>query len=332
MNAIFRSILDLIQSVVQSYGLTVILFTLFIKLVLLPFDYKSRKSMRRMEKVNPKLQALQAKYGNDKEKLQKKQAELYKKEKINPLGSCLPMLLTFPVLIIMFGAMRGVANEALVNSLLSIQRAIGDLTDPAAIQAALPPLDTLVEPFLWIKNLWVADSPFTSVLPSASSTLAAVGTQLAGVITADEMTALKAFVEGPIYQSIVLPHYGATIMPGGTFNMLIMTFSLYKLPNGFLILPILSGVTQFFTNSLNPQAQQPQQQSGKGGQQPGMGNFMKWFFPLFSVYICLTSNAAFSLYWVATNVVAMVQQIAFKRYFDAQDRKAAAQSEEVDKL
>ncbi len=331
MNAFFQSILTAIQSVVQSHGLTVIIFTILIRMVLLPFDYKSRKSMRKIEKLNPKLKVLQEKYAGDKEKLQKKQAELYKKEKINPLGSCLPMLLTFPILFIMFAAMRNVANHELVKSLLAIQTAVGDRTiaDAGAIKAALPPLNSLVEPFLWIKNLWVADSPFTSVLPSASTALAAAGTQIEGLISAEQMTVLKAFMDGEIYQSIVLPHYGATVMPGGVINMLVFQFSLYKLPNGFFVLPILSFVSQFFTNSLNPQATQGAQ---GGQQQPGMGNFMKWFFPLFSLYICATSNAAFSLYWVATNIVTMGQQIVFKKVFEAQDKKAAVQTEEVDKL
>ena len=329
MNAIFRSIMDAIYSIVASHGWTVVLFTLLIRVILMPFDFKSRKSMRKMEKVNPQLQALQKKYGNDKAKLQKKQAELYKKEKINPLGSCLPMLLTLPVLFIMFGAMRSVANEELVKSIQTIFNAIGDLTVDQAdqIRASLPPLSALVEPFLWIKNLWVADSPFTSVLPNASSALAAVGASLPGVATAEQLEMLKAFMDGPIYQTIVLPHYGSTVIPGASVNLFIAAFSLYRMPNGFFILPLLSGVTQFFTNTLNPQ-----QTAQTGQSAAGTGSFMKWFFPVFSVWICATSNAAFSLYWVVANLIAMVQQIAFKKYFDAQDKKTAARTEEVDKL
>ena len=326
MNALFRSILDAIGSLVGNHGLAVILFTILIRLVLLPFDYKSRKSMRRMEKVNPQLQALQKKYANDKEKLQRKQADLYKKEKINPLGSCLPMLLTLPILFIMFGAMRNAANERLVQSMMSIFNAVGDLdiANADAIRAALPPLSTLVEPFLWIKNLWMADSPFTAVLPTASSGLAAITGAIEGVITADQLDVLRAFLDGPIYQQVVLPHYGATPLPGGTINLFITSLTVYMNPNGFFILPILSAVSQFFTNSLNPQ--QAQQQTA---QQGGTGAFMKWFFPIFSLWICATSNAAFSLYWVVTNIISMGQQVAFRLIFEAQDRKAAAQTEEV---
>jgi YidC/Oxa1 family membrane protein insertase len=326
--AFFQSILVGISDIVGSHGWAVVLFTFLTRLILSPFDYKSRKSMRRMEKLNPQLQALQKKYANDKEKLQRKQAELYRKEKINPLGSCLPMLLTLPLMLVMFGAMRNVANEELVRSLLSIQHAIGDLTDPAAIQAVLPALDTLVEPFFWIKNLWMADSPFTSVLPLNANALMIVGNSIEGLITAEEMTALKAFVDGSVYQSVVLPFYHATPMPGGTINMMITSFTLYTTPNGFFILPILAFVTQFFSNTLT--MQQPTAPAANG--QPNTGKFMKWAFPIFSVYICATSNAAFSVYWVAVNIVAMIQQFGFRKLFAAQEARAVAKTEEVDKL
>lgn len=328
MSAFFRSILDWIYSFAGNYGITIILFTVLVRLVLSPFDFKSRKSMRQMEKINPKLQALQKKYGNDKEKMQKKQAELYKKEGVNPLGSCLPMLLTFPILIIMFNAMRGVANEHLIRLVQEIYTAVGSLTDPEAIAAALPTMEKLtemrlIEPFLWIKNLWIMDSPFTSFLPIASKSLNAI-TAIEGVVTADEITALKNFIDGEVYQSIVLSHYNATQIPGGLVNLVFVQLQLYHQPNGFFILPVLSGASQFLMTILNPAATGAQQQQG------GTGNFMKWFFPLFSMYICATYNAAFSLYWVAANLASMAQTFLFNKYFDAKDKKMASQTEEVE--
>lgn len=328
MNAIFRPILDFIYNIVGSHGLSVIIFTLLIRTLLLPFDYKSRKSMRRMEKINPKVQELQKKYGNDKEKLQRKQAELYKKEKVNPLGSCLPMLLTFPILIAMFSVMRNVANEELAKMLLALMEAVGDLTDPEAVRAVLPELN--VEPFLWIKNLWMADSPFASILPVGSSALAAIGSPIPGVINAEQITALKVFVDGEVYQTIVAPFYGAVKLPGASINLLITQIDIFTNPNGFFILPALSGISQFFTNSLNPQQASAQPRDPN---KPNTMNFMKWFFPIFSVWICASSTASFALYWVTTNIVSMIQMVAFKKVFEMQERRASADpSREVDKL
>ena len=69
MSGYFQSILEWIFSWVGNYGWAVVVFTLAVRLVLLPLDIKSKKSMRAMSKVQPKVQALQAKYGNDREKL-----------------------------------------------------------------------------------------------------------------------------------------------------------------------------------------------------------------------------------------------------------------------
>ena len=96
MNEFLKGILDGINTVIGNYGWSIVVFTLLLRIVLFPFDYKSRVSMRKTTKLQPQLAALQKKYANDKEKLNRKMSELYKKEKINPLSSCLPRLLPDP--------------------------------------------------------------------------------------------------------------------------------------------------------------------------------------------------------------------------------------------
>ena len=103
MNDFVYGILAWIQSWVGSWGWSIVVFAILVRLVLTPFDFKSRVSMRKTTKLQPQLQALQKKYANDKEKLNAKTAELYKKEHINPLSSCLPMLLSWPVLFAVWG-------------------------------------------------------------------------------------------------------------------------------------------------------------------------------------------------------------------------------------
>ena len=94
---LLRSLLDLIYHVVPNYGWAVILFTLVIRLVLMPLDIKSKRSMKNMSKLQPQLEALNKKYAKDREKLNQKTQELYKKEKINPLSGCWPILIQIPV-------------------------------------------------------------------------------------------------------------------------------------------------------------------------------------------------------------------------------------------
>ena len=153
MNDFVYSILAWIQSWVGSWGWSIVVFAVLIRLVLTPLDFKSRVSMRKTQKLQPQLQALQKKYANDKEKLNAKTAELYKKEHINPLSSCLPLLLSWPVLIAVWGAMRMVANKELLIQLTQI------------LNNEMPAL----EPWLWVKNLWMPDNLFSACLPDLNT-------------------------------------------------------------------------------------------------------------------------------------------------------------------
>lgn len=82
---------------IHNYGFAIIIVTILIKIAFWPLAQKSAKSMKTMQKLQPKLAKLKEKYGNDKEKLNKELMQLYKTYKVNPMGGCLPMLLQIPV-------------------------------------------------------------------------------------------------------------------------------------------------------------------------------------------------------------------------------------------
>ena len=89
-----------------SYGIALILFTLMVKLVLLPFQLKSKKSMLRMGRMNGKVQEIQKRYANNKEKQQQEIADLYAREGVNPMSGCLWSFLPFPILIALYYIIR----------------------------------------------------------------------------------------------------------------------------------------------------------------------------------------------------------------------------------
>lgn len=97
------AILGFIYSFTNSYGFSIILFTIFIKLILLPLAIKQQKSMAQMQKVQPLLAEVQNKYKNDKEKLNQETMKLYQEHKVNPAAGCLPMLVQLPII---FGLYR----------------------------------------------------------------------------------------------------------------------------------------------------------------------------------------------------------------------------------
>jgi YidC/Oxa1 family membrane protein insertase len=95
-------ILERINAVVNNWGWAIIILTLLIKLAFYPLSAASYKSMAKMKKLQPRLQTLKERYGDDKQKLQQAMMELYKKDKINPLGGCLPIVIQIPVFIALY--------------------------------------------------------------------------------------------------------------------------------------------------------------------------------------------------------------------------------------
>ena len=89
-----------------SYGVALILFTLIVKLVLLPFQLKSKKSMLRMNRMQGKIKDIQTRYANNKEKQQQEMADLYAREGVNPMSGCLWSFIPFPILIALYYIIR----------------------------------------------------------------------------------------------------------------------------------------------------------------------------------------------------------------------------------
>ena len=127
-------LLNLLYGFVQNYGLTIIIFTLIVKLCLYPLYIKQTKSTARMAEVQPKMQALQNKYANDKETLNIKMAELYKEEKFNPMGGCLPMLIQMPIIMGLFALLRNpmqyITDDSMIFAFHESFAWIADLSQP----------------------------------------------------------------------------------------------------------------------------------------------------------------------------------------------------------
>ena len=95
-------VLDLLYGLVGNWGVAIILITLLIKLAFYKLSETQYRSMARMRKLQPRMAQLKERYGDDRQKLNAAMMELYKKEKINPLGGCLPMLVQIPVFIALY--------------------------------------------------------------------------------------------------------------------------------------------------------------------------------------------------------------------------------------
>ncbi|MFQ7473410.1 MAG: YidC/Oxa1 family membrane protein insertase [Anaerovoracaceae bacterium] len=127
-------LLDLLYGFINDYGITIIIFTIVFKLILYPLYIKQTKSTARMSEVQPKMQALQRKYANDKETLNIKMAELYKEEKFNPMGGCLPMLIQMPIIMGLFALLRNpmmyISDDSMIFAFHESFLWVDDLSQP----------------------------------------------------------------------------------------------------------------------------------------------------------------------------------------------------------
>ena len=327
LNSLLLTLIKALHTIINNYAVTIIVFTLVIKLVVMPLNLKSRKSTQRMQLVQPKMKELQEKYKNDQEKLNQKMQELYRKEGVSPMGGCLPMIVSMFVLFAMFYALRTFANEQLVTQFLTFYH--NPTIDPS----------TLTDSFLWIKNLWMPDSPFATYLPDVQS-LQLVDFDVWNRISADmaasgaipqalqfaDRNAMMTYINevvAPFIASDAYAPYVAPVAGLGNLNILgIIRFTIYKFGNGWFVLPLISVVSQIFMQNLTMKNTQVDPS------QAGTSKTMMYMMTVMSLYFCAIYNSAFALYWVISNLYAIAENVAFSKYFEAQDRKAA-KAEEV---
>lgn len=123
-------LLNYLEAFAGSYGIAIILLTLIVRTIFWPITQKANDSMRKMQKLQPKMQALREKYKDKPQEVNSKMMELYKTEKINPLGGCLPILLQLPVFFALYSALDSAVELRQVSFLWATDLTKPDLVGP----------------------------------------------------------------------------------------------------------------------------------------------------------------------------------------------------------
>ena len=136
----FITLLTLLYSILgQNIVLSIVVFTVLVRLAILPLTAQQQRSSKRMQQLQPELKQLQEKHKNDREKLAQEQMALYKEHGVNPFGGCLPLLIQFPILIGLY--------QAIIFTLAATPFQLLDLSG----RFLLPGLDQMVP----LENLWL---------------------------------------------------------------------------------------------------------------------------------------------------------------------------------
>ena len=326
-----RSVLDFIYSLIGNYGWSIAVFTILIRVVLLPLDIKNKQGMIKMQKMQPKINELQKKYANDQQKMQQKQMELFRKEHYNPMSGCLPMLIQLPILWIMFAAMRSLANEQMARQI--IQYVCGETPQLSG--------------WLWVKNVWSSDSLFAAIVPTLDNLrqiepatwqtiitnlpqetyqtlIANIPNYVEGMMTVTTPAQAQTLAQALYAAAELQPAYVEAVAKSvENLNILFLfNVSVYKNYNGLLILPALAAITQVFMTKFTTQQTQTGAANTQASQQSqSMNTFMKYLFPLMSIWFCLISSASFAIYWVTSNITAGISNYAISKIYENKDEE-----------
>ena len=303
----FAWLVRLFYNLTNSYGVALILFTLVIKLIMLPFQMKSKKSMMRMSRVSGQMQELQKRYANNQAKLQEEMQKLYEEEGVNPMSGCLWSLIPFPILIALYSIIRQPITHFMMLSKDVLQTVVQSAADAGVNLTNIVMMDKATG---------------TPALKDGLYQLASYG-QINLVKAVQEMG--LSTPEGWFDMNYNFLGLDLTATPWEYVKNFTFTWAVI----GVILIPILAGLSQFVFSKLTMKTQ-PQADAAGGASMKSM----MYMMPLMSVYIAFIMPAALGVYWIAQSVFSLIQEAILNKTFSAklsEEEEARFQARQADR-
>lgn len=274
----FAALMRLFYNLTGSYGVAIILFTLVIKLILLPFQMKSKKGMVRMNRMSGKMEEIRKKYANNQAKMNEEMQKFYQEEGINPMSGCLWSFLPLPILL----ALYYIIQEPIVYFMNFGGREAGQAVVEAArelIQGASIELTT--------------NAAYEQI-------------EIANIINS-QFPDFIAQHEGWVNVNYHFLNLDLTAQPSSAFGQLSGGLSWALI--GLILIPIISGALSFLLSKVT------MGQNKMEGSAAATGKTMMWLMPLMSIYIAFIMPAALGVYWIAQSAFSIVQESIMGRFY-----------------
>lgn len=273
----------LIYQVVADYGIAIILFTLISKVVMFPTSYKQQLSTVRMQALNPRLAQLKKQYANNREMLAQEQQKLYAEEGVNPMGSCLPLIVT---MIILYGIL-----DVVYKPLTHILRFKDELiTNLRSVTEKLA--ETMGD--ISLDNL--KSRPELEIVKAVKNHGAEFVSQNIGQDTVDQISDFKNTFLGIDLGDVPTIH--PDVWDGAAIAL--------------LMIPIISCLVQLFYSIYTQYKSRQMNPDMQGG---GVMKVMMLLMPLFSLWLGFQVSAGVGFYWIWSSVFSFVQSFALYQYF-----------------
>ena len=329
---------------VGNFGWTVVVFTIILRLILSPLDIwqkiVARRNAKAMKRMKPQLEALQAKYGEDKQRLQMEQQQLYKKEHYSMLGACLPTIITLVVFFLVFAGFRDMVgyqyardyqtsrdvyyeeyNASLKEKYDELAVSYTIIEDGVVKADAGQDLNKISQ-----ANAYAIEKGQIAVAEQYNSKEARAMRGWIYVGNADKYLINNIFVQDGWKTAV--PDYTSITGQSGFATARVVGFTADEYNtimakvigtggwgkngkwNGLLLLPILSIVVGFLSQFLTQKAQgQPPTQTT--GSNQGTMKMMQYFMPIMIGVFALLYSGAFTIYMFVSSLMAILFQLAF---------------------
>ena len=307
-------LLRLIYQLVHNYFVAIILFTLLIRLASFPFYLKSQKSTADRARLAPRLERLQKKYGQNRQLLQQKQQELYEKEGVSLTGGCLPTLIPMLVLFGVIAAiykplthMTGIPAEVINASVTSIT-AVEDGDNTYRIPQKEATSGSYYRELRMMNLMDKGDNRETII-----AAIDAVDAAKRNNVSGEEYFTQYLEMRDQFYIGGL--NFLNNPWNGGFAGI-----------NWLWLIPLISGLTALASSLLSMHftkgSMSPEQQ-----QAAGCTNGMMYFMPLFSAYISFIVPGAVGIYWICSNLIALLQTYVLNKLYNPAAIRAQAEIE-----
>ena len=316
LNVIFEGVIMLTP--IAALAISIIIFTLVARILLTPLQLSSQRTSRGMSKIQPELTKIQERYkGKTDQESQLKQSQemqaLYKKYKINPFAGCLPLIIQFPLIMGLFNVLRAPANyiKSLGAEYSNIAATIIDKV--SNYQELLQPYQSGIE---------------TSTRLSYDLTNNISLGQYLSHLTTGQWTEFINKVDPNVVETI-----NSVLVKKNEYETF-LGFSVVDTPSGLMstqwwiiLIPIIAGASTYIFSKLTMAANGQAQSTAKDGQANPADSMMKTMnivMPIMTGAFAYTMPIGLALYWIAGNVIMLVQQKLVNKMLEKQDAKLDA--------
>ncbi len=286
--SIFGYLLSILYNLVNNYGLAIILFTVIIKLLLLPLSIKQQRTMKKSAKLQEKMKIIQFKYKNDPEKMNQEIMSLYKNEKMSPFSGCLTAIVQFLLLLSIFYLVRNPLTYMQKIPTDDINKYVNQMQEEGKeISKAYPEID-LIREADWLKE----KNPEDTGIDKLKIQMEFLGLDL-NKVPQQNMTDYTVYIIPILY---IL----------SSFISIRMTTAMQQKQNKEKIIDGKTG-----------EAEENKETEMDAVMQTN--KMMSWMMPIMSISIAFVAPLGLALYWLMSNLLMILERLALDKFIKQED-------------